>query len=101
MSPALKSQKRPSHTFATRAPDAKKVYVAGSFNCWDPEVTLMQRNQHGVWSVTLQLEPGRYEYRYVIDGIWRSEESCEGPHGDCPHCVPNDFGTRNCVFEVH
>ena len=100
MSPTPKTQKRPSRTFTTRAPDATKVCLAGSFNRWDPEATLMQRNEHGVWSVTLPLDPGRYEYKFVIDGKWRCEEACEGPHGDCPHCVPNEFGTRNCVVNV-
>lgn len=100
MSPAPKTQKRSSHTFTTRAPNAKTVCLAGSFNKWNPETTLMRRNEHGVWSVELQLEPGHYEYRFVVDGTWRSEEACEGPHGDCPHCVPNEFGSRNCVVNV-
>lgn len=100
MSISSKTRKRPSHTFATRAPDAKNVRLAGSFNGWDPEATPMRRNEHGVWMVTLQLEPGRYEYKYVVDGTWRCEEACEQSHRGCPHCVPNDFGTWNCVFNL-
>ena len=101
MSSVPKTQKHRARTFTTPAPDAKKVCLAGSFNGWDPGATPMRRNEYGVWVVTLQLAPGRYEYRFVVDGEWRSEVACEGPHGDCPHCVPNDFGTRNCVVHVH
>ena len=100
MSSAPTPQKGSTRTFSTPAPSATKVCLAGSFNDWDAEVTPMQRNEYGTWSVTLQLAPGRYEYRFVVDGVWRSEVACEGPHGDCPHCVPNAFGTRNCVVNV-
>lgn len=102
MSPAAGTQKRPSHTFAMRAPEAKKVCLAGTFNGWDTEATPMRRNEYGVWTATLRLAPGRYEHKYLVDGAWRSEAACEGPgHDDCPHCVPNDRGTRNCVFHLH
>lgn len=100
MSPTPKTQKRPPRTFTTRAPDAKEVRLAGSFNGWDPAATPMRKNEFGVWSVAVPLAIGRYEYRFVVDGVWRSEEACEGPHGNCPHCVPNEFGTRNCVVNV-
>ena len=101
MSTTSKSRRRISHEFATRAPDAKKVCLAGSFNGWSADATPMQVNEYGVWSVELRLAPGRYEYKYVVDGEWRGEEACEESHKNCPHCVPNSFGTTNCVFEVH
>jgi hypothetical protein len=34
--------------------------------------------------------PGRYEYRFLRDGNWENDRSCSG-------CVPNDFGSLNCV----
>jgi hypothetical protein len=37
--------------------------------------------------------PGRYEYRFVIDGKWENDPFCEG-------CFMNEFGTMNCVMIV-
>ncbi len=101
MSVVPKTRARPSHMFTTRDPDATRVCLVGSFNRWDPGATLMQKSEFGVWSVTMQLEPGRHEYKFVVDGKWRCESACEGAHGDCPHCVPNEFGSRNCVVNLY
>ena len=38
--------------------------------------------------------PGRYRYRYVIDGQWNSD-----PHNK--HVESNPFGELNSVVEVH
>lgn len=94
------TQKLVSHTFVRRAPDAKKVLLAGAFNGWDPASTPMRKKENGVWTVTLDLAPGRYEYKFVIDGEWRREEACEESDRGCPHCVPNPFGSMNCVVNI-
>ncbi len=51
-------------------PEAKEVYVAGDFNSWriGEESKLEKRN--GVWVKTVNLPPGRYRYRFVVDGKW-------------------------------
>lgn len=72
------------------APDAQKVSLAGNFNNWDPKTNLMKKDKKGVWKVTVSLSPGRYEYRFFVDGNWESDPSCAG-------CVPNEFGSQNCV----
>ena len=73
------------------APESKKVEVVGSFNDWKP-VSLKKGNE-GKWAVSIDLKPGRYEYRFFVDGTWQNDQrQCE--------CVPNNFGTWNCVIEV-
>jgi len=37
--------------------------------------------------------PGRYEYRFVVDGQWRDDPACT-------ERVPNGFGSENCVLRV-
>lgn len=58
--------------FTIEAPAARQVQIAGDFNDWCPERTEMEA-VGPVWTRTLSLPPGRYRYRYVIDGEWRSD----------------------------
>ena len=46
------------------------VAVAGSLNNWDPKNSPMQQNEEGIWQVTLDLDPGAYQYQVVVDGEW-------------------------------
>jgi 5'-AMP-activated protein kinase regulatory beta subunit len=86
--------------FSCHAPQAKAVFVAGTFNDWKPDVPLRQDVPNGTWAVTQLLPAGRYEYKFVIDGQWGCEPGCEHEYRGCPKCVPNDFGTMNRVLEV-
>jgi 1,4-alpha-glucan branching enzyme len=76
--------------FELRAPDAQKVYLAGNFNNWDAHANLMKKDKRGTWKITVSLKPGRYEYRFFKDGDWENDTACAG-------CVPNEFGSKNCV----
>lgn len=76
--------------FEFLAPDAQEAYLAGDFNDWDPTANAMKKDRKGIWKTTLSLKPGRYEYRFLADGNWENDPSC------C-NCVPNEFGSQNCV----
>jgi len=52
-------------------PDARAVFVAGSFNNWETNTLAMERDDTGNWSVELSLPSGEYRYRLVVDGEWR------------------------------
>lgn len=81
------------------APEATSVAIAGSFNDWNTESTVLQREKEGRWSVMLELTPGRYEYKFMVDGSW----CCEPGNDDAApgeDRVPNDFGTMNRVLVV-
>lgn len=56
--------------FLLVAPDAKNVFLAGSFNGWNTTSTPMQRNADGWWEKDLPLAPGRYRYKFIVDGNW-------------------------------
>ncbi|HET8624494.1 MAG TPA: AAA family ATPase [Gemmatimonadales bacterium] len=55
--------------FTLDAPEAKTVQIAADFNNWNPDRTELER-VGAVWKTVLPLDPGRYRYRYVIDGTW-------------------------------
>ena len=57
-------------TFSIAAPDAKQVFVAGEMTDWDSGKRAMQRDAGGTWHVTLDLEPGEWLYKFVVDGRW-------------------------------
>lgn len=79
--------------FTFRAPEAKKVYIAGTFNDWNPKLMLMKKDKDGTWRILIKLTPGRYEYKYFVDGTWAQDVPAA-------EVVPNPFGTNNCVITV-
>jgi hypothetical protein len=44
------------------------VSVVGSFNGWNPLAHPMEPNTRGFRGVTVELNPGRYEFRYLAEG---------------------------------
>tara|TARA_R110002096_G_scaffold58011_1_gene146586 strand:+ start:1371 stop:1715 length:345 start_codon:yes stop_codon:yes gene_type:complete len=88
------------HTFEIRAPKAKKVYLTGAFNDWDATKLRMKPAGGGVWALSVELDPGKHEFKFVVDGAWCCEPGCDGPHAGCAGCVPNDMGTMNRVVEI-
>ena len=86
--------------FRCAAPDAKSVFLAGDFNGWSDYATPVQRSPDGFWTVVIALPPGRYEFKFVVDGHW-----CNGAGGDAPYdgrdnCLANPFGSMNRVIDV-
>ena len=76
--------------FEFLAPEALEVYLAGNFNNWNSSANPMKKDKKGIWKTALSLKPGRYEYRFLVDGNWENDPAC------C-NCVPNEFGSQNCV----
>jgi len=74
-------------------PEAKNVFVAGSFNEWKPENTPLMRVGDGRWAGALAVKPGRHEYLFVVDGQWL-------PDPNAKESVQNPFGGRNSVLVV-
>jgi len=79
--------------FKLYAPQAKKVVLAGSFNKWNTKKLCARSDSKGSWLVKTNLKPGKYEYKFFVDGAWVNDPRCAS-------CVPNAFGTHNCVVEI-
>lgn len=94
-----KSKGTKATVFQCHAPQAQAVCLAGTFNEWSPQATPMAKDAEGNWRVAVDLKPGRYEFKFVIDGAWCCEPGCERSD-TCAVCVPNPFGTMNRVIEV-
>lgn len=75
-------------------PLARSVSVVGSFNGWSPDSTPMSRTGDGAWQVKIRLRPGRFEYKFAVDGAeWI-------PDPNNPDAVADGFGGRNSVLVV-
>jgi 1,4-alpha-glucan branching enzyme len=75
------------------APQAENVFVVGNFNHWRAGDLRLRQDETGIWKVQVWLLPGRYEYRFIVDGEWQDDIHA-------PIRVPNEFGSTNCVIEV-
>ena len=81
--------------FSFHAPEAKEVFLVGDFNNWKAvENNRLTKKRNGQWVTRLNLEPGRYHYKFVIDGQWQ-----EDPNN--PNKESNNFGGYNSLIEIH
>jgi 1,4-alpha-glucan branching enzyme len=90
---AVSSARAKLTQFQIFAPQAKKVSVVGSFNNWDTKKVSAKKDTKGNWTVKVGLKPGRYEYKFFVDGSWVNDPKCSS-------AVYNSFGTQNSVVEV-
>ena len=90
-SPA-KTKKR-KVTFTLTAPDAKEVFLVGDFNNWDEKKHPMKKDEGGRWKKDIIVPPGRYEYKYLVDGKWEIDPANK-------KVIQNRFGTLNNVILV-
>lgn len=82
--------------FALYAPNAENVSMAISYPAqgkteWQP-IPMTQRD--GLWSVSLKLPPGTYEYGFKIDGSWWAND----PAAD--YLVTGAGNALNAVREI-
>ena len=55
--------------FSLKAPQARSVRLAGSFNQWKADLSL-ERRPGGLWRTKVALPPGTYTYAFEVDGVW-------------------------------
>jgi peroxiredoxin len=63
-------------TFRYKPPTgAQRVYLAGKFNEWKPDGYKMAGpDKDGFYMTSIELGPGRHEYKFVIDGkTWKAD----------------------------
>jgi len=101
--PLVRASRRPTELYGVREtaqgalfvhPAAREatVAIAADFNDWSPsEHTLRYNESLGVHELCVPLEPGKYEYRLVVDGAWIAD-----PFN--PDTSANPFGGTNSRF---
>jgi 1,4-alpha-glucan branching enzyme len=83
----------PNHIFELEQhQDAKKVIVTGSFNGWSTRDYRMAR-QGGKWILPVSLKPGKYTYKFIVDGKWITDPANK-------LYEENEYGTGNSVLWI-
>ncbi len=90
-----RSKRDAEAAFSLNAEPGKNVLLSGTFNRWDLRhgIVITDQDGRGIYSCSLELEPGIYEYCFVVDGFLAADRENE-------RFVFNEFGTRNSVFEI-
>lgn len=73
-----------------------EIFLAGTMNAWNPankDFLMKDEDGDGIYSITLQLAPGTYQYKFVIDGTWTKDPYSPMAEGD-------GFGGQNGKFVV-
>jgi len=80
--------------FTVYAPEAQCVKIAGAFNDWSQdEDSLLERDEYGFWFKEMDLAPGVYQYKFLIDDTWKEDKYN-------PYFVRDEFGGKNSIVEV-
>ncbi len=80
--------------FTVSAPAAREIYLVGDFNHWKiNEESRLARLEDGKWVKKMGLEPGRYRYKFVVDGEWTIDLDNEERE-------QNAFGTFDSVIKL-
>jgi len=66
----------------------RKACLAGDFTGWQP---VAMRKRNAVFSITLPVQPGRHEYKFILDGRWQTDP-------DHSRWAANAYGTVNSVI---
>ena len=90
---ARKNTNGKKQTFSITAPGAMSVLLAGDFTHWQEQAIPMRQQAGGVWKATVELPPGTYHYRFIVDGQWRDDP-------DCTLRVQNIYGGENSIRHV-
>jgi 1,4-alpha-glucan branching enzyme len=86
-------QSRAGASFTYTDPAAKGVFVVREFNQWNTTANPMHKSEQGVWTVTIPLQAGKYLYKLMVDGAWKTDPlSPDGPD--------DGFGGKNSVKVV-
>jgi len=91
---AKKTENGKKVSFQIKAEPGSAVFVAGTFNQWDPtQYRLRDNPDSGEYKIKLTVPPGRHESKFVVNGVW-----CADPN--CLDWVPNSQGSLNSVLTV-
>lgn len=95
LEPTIRTEagKKVDTEFSIEAPEAKSVFIGGSFNNWAPDKDKLKKDDTGTWRIILALPPGKHEYKFVVDGQWTEDPAN-------PSKVPDPYGGSNSVIEV-
>ncbi|MDH3875235.1 MAG: isoamylase early set domain-containing protein [Desulfobacteraceae bacterium] len=80
-------------TFSLENADANEVFLIGDFNEWNPKIHPMKSDANGTWIRDVIIPPGKYEYKFMVDGQWKEDPQNEQLSLNC-------FGTYNNIINI-
>ena len=84
----------PVRDFTFTAMGAREVHLVGDFNGWKmSRESLLWQKEEGVWQKRIFLGPGRYRYKFVVDGQWLSDP-------DNPLQEKNPYGEFDSLLKI-
>ena len=78
--------------FNPKGEEFQSVGIVGDMNGWNATATPMELKD-GIWQTTIMLNPGRYAYQFVCDGIYRLDPANENK-------VSNGMGGTNSMIDI-
>ena len=80
--------------FSYYDPIAHNVQLVGDFSNWEPvEDVMVQEKGNNLWKGIFPLDPGKYQYKFVVDGEWKLD-----PYN--PEVVTSNMGANNSLVRV-
>jgi len=90
----LSTAKGKTVQFELTVEPGRQVFVAGTFNHWNPAANPMKDNPgSGHCKTALRIPTGTHEYKFIVDGVWMADPKCA-------ELVPNECGSLNSVLHV-
>jgi len=81
-------------TFRFETPEARDIYVVGDFNEWKmSDEGRLGRSENGCWEKRMEIPPGRYRYKFIVDGEWT-------PDAKNPELESNVFGSFDSIITI-
>ncbi len=77
-------------TFRYQGDGVNSVWLIGTMNNWNQEEAAkfsFEKREDGVWELTVSLEPGKYEYKFLVNGEWTSDPLNENKVGNDGNAV--------------
>jgi len=82
--------------------EVASVSLRGSFNSWGEWP--MEKQDDGTWSITVDLEPGEYQYKFYINGKWPQDMSTAHAGGpvdpNAAGYINDGFGGQNAICRI-
>ena len=81
------------HKFMLKSASSSSVFIMGSFNDWSRSSLKMAEVNNGLFEIEIQLEPQKYEYKFIING-----DEVLDPLND--NVVSNNIGGYNSLIDL-
>ncbi|RYY64165.1 MAG: hypothetical protein EOO12_10400, partial [Chitinophagaceae bacterium] len=78
---------------------ASRVQLAGSFTNWQAGALGMRRTDSG-WVASVKLPPGKYWYKFVVDGDWQTDNDNLQNESDGRGNINSVFFVTNHLFHL-